>query len=715
MLGYEPGAFVPTYPMILALVHPEDRDRVGEALADLTSGRRDRCDMEFRMRSASGDFVYVLDRLQVVSHGAGGAPLRIVGTHSDITERKEAERELRIKDMAIASSLDAISLTDLDDRITYVNRASLAMHGWDREEEIIGQPASMLWADPEETARVIAEFRRDGTWSGEAMGRRRDGSTFPMQLALSAITDKTGAKLGSMGSWIDITRRKLAEQELWVRDMAISSSLTAFVITDLDGRLTYANQAFLSLWGYTSAAGVLGKRVTELWQDNAKAEGILRTILETGRYTGERVGRRLDGTEFYAMFSGSLVRSESRVPICLAASLTDITDLKRAEAEIQAHNQELLILNQIIGISVSATGFEGALEDVLAATIALLDLRGGGIYLIEPDRQSARLICVQGLPEGFPSQPCIPDITVSPYAGVLVAGEPLFIEDHPRLRYPGEEGKIPHPYASIPIVASRGVIGSLNMVPRDRRQFTDVDRSLLATIGREIGSSIERILLIRQLERVEREANLYLDILSHDIRNAENISSLYIDILIDMLEGDAKDHAQKIRSSIRKSIEIVRNVSTIRRIHHESVTLAPVDLDEVIRDEIGVFSEINFNYEGTDHAVMADPLLPEVFTNLIGNAVKFGGPAVEITIRVEESGNDVLISVEDTGPGISDEMKDTVFMRFGKNRIQKSGQGLGLSIVRMLVERYGGTIRSDDRVSGCPGCGAAFRFTLKRA
>ncbi|KAF5046632.1 Adaptive-response sensory-kinase SasA [anaerobic digester metagenome] len=715
MLGYEPGAFTPTISTVLALIHPEDRGRVEEALTGMIAGERDRLDIEFRMRSASGDFVYVLNRLQVVSHGAGGEPLRIVGTHSDITERKEAERELRIKDMAIASSLDAISLTDLDDRITYVNRASLAMHGWDREEEIIGQPASMLWADPEETERVIAEFRRDGTWSGEAMGRRRDGSTFPMQLALSAITDETGAKLGSMGSWIDITRRKLAEQELWVRDMAISSSLTAFTIVDLDGRLTYTNQAFLSLWGYTSAAGVLGKRVTELWQDNEKAEEILRTILETGRYTGERVGRRLDGTKFYAMFSGNLIRDEAGTPICLAASFTDITDLKRAEAEIQAHNRELSILNQIIGVSTSTTEIAGALEDVLAATIALLDLRGGGIYLIEPDRQSARLICTRGLPEGFPPQACIPDITVPPYADLLVTGEPLFLDDHPHLRYPGEEGEAPYPCSAIPIVASGRIIGSLNVVPRDRRQFTDADRSLLAAIGREIGSSIERTLLIRQLEGAEREANLYLDILSHDIRNAENISSLYIDILIDMLEGDAKEHAQKIRSSIRKSIEIVRNVSTIRRIHHESVTLAPVDLDGVIRDEIGVFSEINFNYEGTDLVVVADPLLPEVFTNLIGNAVKFGGPAVEITIRVEESGNDVLISVEDTGPGISDEMKDTVFMRFGKNRIQKSGQGLGLSIVRMLVERYGGTIRSDDRVSGCPGCGAAFRFTLKRA
>lgn len=232
--------------------------------------------------------------------------------------------------------------------------------------------------------------------------------------------------------------------------------------------------------------------------------------------------------------------------------------------------------------------------------------------------------------------------------------------------------------------------------------------------GRSEGS-IERILLIRQLEEAKREADLYLDILSHDIRNAENISGLYTDLLISTLEGEPKEYAQRIRSSIRKSIEILRNVSTIRRIHHESTVLVPIDLDEVIRNEIGIFSEIDFHYRGTELVVVADPLLSEVFTNLIGNAIKFGGPTVEVTIRVEEIDDAVLVSVEDTGPGIPDEVKETVFTRFGENRSRKSGQGLGLYITRMLIERYGGRIWVDDRIRGRPECGAALRLTLKRA
>ncbi|WP_332450878.1 PAS domain S-box protein [Methanoculleus sp.] len=661
-----------------------------------------------------GEAIFIDETLSTLNDDSG----RITGTLCslrDVTAQKRAEQELRIKDMAIASSLDAISLTGPDGRIIYVNRAFLSMHGWEREDDILGQPATVLWADPVEAERVVETFHQGGTWVGEVEGRRRDGSTFLMQLALSPVTDEAGKPLCTMGSGIDITRRKETERELQIRDMAIASSSSAFTITDLDGRMTYVNQAFLTTWGYDSPTEVIGKRVTELWQSEEDAITTLQKVVRTGRHTGERIGRRRDGRTFYAMFSGTLVRGSDGVPICITASLNDITSQKLAEAEIQAHNRALSILNQIIGVSTSATDIDEMLESVLSATLALLDLAGGGIYLVEPGRRRARLVCTYGLPEDFPAQPCIPDITVVPYADVLVAGESRFYDDHPDLRYPGESDGTPHPYASIPILAHDRIIGALNVVTGGGDRLTEADRSLLTAIGREIGTSVERTMLIQQLEVAEREANLYLDILGHDVRNAGNVSALYADLLVETLEGEAKGYARKLQASIRKSIEILRNVSTIRRIHQESAVLGPVDLDGVIREEIGMFPEIRFTYSSTGLTVTADALLSEVFTNLIGNAVKFGGPAVEITIRAEEQGGDVVVVVEDTGPGIPDDMKEAVFMRFGPHRGKMSGQGLGLYITRMLVERYGGRVRIGDRVPGRPECGAAFRFSLKKA
>ena len=107
--------------------------------------------------------------------------------------------------------------------------------------------------------------------------------------------------------------------------------------------------------------------------------------------------------------------------------------------------------------------------------------------------------------------------------------------------------------------------------------------------------------------------------------------------------------------------------------------------------------------------------MPTIFTNLIGNSVKFGGPDVEITIRVEEPDGEVLVSVEDTGPGVPDEVKGKLFHRFERGMARGSGEGLGIFIVRTLVTRYGGEVWVDDRVPDHPDEGAAFRFTLKKA
>jgi len=224
--------------------------------------------------------------------------------------------------------------------------------------------------------------------------------------------------------------------------------------------------------------------------------------------------------------------------------------------------------------------------------------------------------------------------------------------------------------------------------------------------------------LIRKSEELEAardEANMYLDIMTHDVRNANNVSSMYADLLVELLAGDQWLYARKLHASIERSSDILRNVATIRRAQEESGRLVPVNLDAVIREEIGSFPGASIRYAGPQVEVLADNLMPTIFTNLIGNSVKFGGPDVEITIRVEEPDGEVLVSVEDTGPGVPDEVKGKLFHRFERGMARGSGEGLGLFIVRTLVTRYGGEVWVDDRVPDHPDEGAAFRFTLKKA
>src|SRR5690606_23271016 len=166
----------------------------------------------------------------------------------------------------------------------------------------------------------------------------------------------------------------------------------------------------------------------------------------------------------------------------------------------------------------------------------------------------------------------------------------------------------------------------------------------------------ERNRLIASLEEAHREANLYLDIMTHDIRNANNVSGIYADLMLDLLEGPEKAYAQKLHDSIVRSTEILMNVAAFRRIHTESAKFAPVSLNAIIEEEIGNFRGASIRQEVPTLEVLADNLLSTVFTNLIGNSVKFGGPDVEIVVRAEERDGEVLVSVEDNGPGVPDDV-----------------------------------------------------------
>lgn len=224
----------------------------------------------------------------------------------------------------------------------------------------------------------------------------------------------------------------------------------------------------------------------------------------------------------------------------------------------------------------------------------------------------------------------------------------------------------------------------------------------------------ERAQLHKKLEDAHREANLYLDIMTHDIRNANTVTTMYADLMVEMLEGEPGAYAEKLRGSVEKSNEILRNVATIRRLQEEPSLLVPVNLDTVVRKEIETFPGASIRYENAPVEVRADGLLSEVFANLIGNAVKFGGPDVEITIRVSKRDGEVEVSVEDTGPGVPDDVKERLFRRLERGKARGPGEGLGLFISRMLIERYGGRIWVEDRVPGRPDEGAAFLFTLRK-
>lgn len=224
----------------------------------------------------------------------------------------------------------------------------------------------------------------------------------------------------------------------------------------------------------------------------------------------------------------------------------------------------------------------------------------------------------------------------------------------------------------------------------------------------------------RDLEELNRKANLYLDIyldaITYEILNAIMGLRGYAEMLQQSAGEAEKKFADRILELAKKSDDVIRNIETISRIYRNPPEKKRTDLAAVIRREAEARKGVSILMEHCDRAVLADEMLGVVFGNLFSNSLKFGGRKVRIMVTVRDSADGFLeVTVSDTGPGIPDSMKSLVFDRFRQDSRQRSSYGLGLHIVKMLVEGYGGRVWAEDRIPGDQHAGAAIRFTLRLA
>jgi PAS domain S-box-containing protein len=143
----------------------------------------------------------------------------IIEEHEEIrgelsAEKERAERELRVKESAIDSSMNGIALADMEGNITYVNRSFLEMWGYDDVGEVLGRPVVEFWQKGKEANAVLKAVRTRANWKGGLVAKRRDGSLFDVHLSASVVVDEYGRAICMMGSFVDITEQRKMEKAL---------------------------------------------------------------------------------------------------------------------------------------------------------------------------------------------------------------------------------------------------------------------------------------------------------------------------------------------------------------------------------------------------------------------------------------------------------------------------------------------------------------------
>ena len=188
----------------------------------------------------------------------------------------------------------------------------------------------------------------------------------------------------------------------------------------------------------------------------------------------------------------------------------------------------------------------------------------------------------------------------------------------------------------------------------------------------------------RDLEELNRKANLYLDIyldvITYEILNAIMGLRGYAEYLEDTAGENEKRFLKKISALAQKSSNVIRNIETISRIYKMQPGVVNVDLSDILKKEIAAKPKMNIALEGCNRNVLANDMLGVVFDNIFSNSLKFGGSGVLIEVAARDAGERMLeISVTDNGPGIPDSMKSQVFDRFAQDSKTRSSLWPGSS------------------------------------
>jgi PAS domain S-box-containing protein len=528
------------------------------------------------------------------------------------------------------------------------------------------------------------------------------------------------------------------------RDAVMESIDDAVVVLDAQGRIVDLNPAARRI-AQASGRDPIGLAINSFlelepglaawWEGDCAAQGEI--------VVGEGEGRR-----FYEVRSTPL-RGRDHLVAGRVLVFHDITERRRieealgrdlaerraVEETLRRRNRNLALLNQI-GQELTASLDLRQINERLSHAVAMaLDAEGGSIWLWD-DEVPGGLICRSAFEEGADRSPV--NLRLAPGEGIVgwVArtGTGVVVdraEDDPRFsgEIDAQIGYRTRSLLAVPLRVRGSVIGVLEVVNKRNGSFTLEDRDLAETLAASTAIAIDNARLVEALRQQtddlrarNEDLDAFAHTVAHDLKNPLAMIAGFADILRNGADLPAQDQEKYLHT-------IVRNVQRMNNIINELLLLAEVRTQAVEQERLemgqivdAAFQHLAYLIEEYDaEIVLPDswptawghaPWVEEVWVNYLSNALKYGGrpPRLELGAGIEANGM-ARFWVRDNGSGLTLEEQARLFTPFTRlDQARARGHGLGLSIVRRIVEKLGGEVAVESE--GVPGRGCVFSFTL---
>ncbi|HER25971.1 MAG TPA: PAS domain-containing sensor histidine kinase, partial [Rhodospirillales bacterium] len=631
---------------------------------------------------------------------------------SDISQFKKISNDLARREKHLRGILDTVpdAIITINEKgiIDTFNPAAERMFGY-QARDVIGKNIKKLMPQPyrREHDGYLLEFLKTGKArvigiGSEVIGRRKDGSTFAMDLSVSE-GDHLGEKM-FIGVADDITERKLAEQALRRSEQDLRSILNnlrdGFFRVDMGGFITMASPSATKLTGY-SIKQLIGKKISDIFIDPGEQKGFFAALRENaGNATEYEVQiHQKNGKQIWGGINSRLIFDDQGQPVGIEGIARDVTQRKTAEAALILSEERLALAMEASREGLWDWNMETNAVNISARMEQMLAIK-------DKSKVSAKTL-----------QKLVHDDDVEHFRAALVAHlkentaafecEFRYYDKNKNIGWMRNRGIA----LRNPDGRAYRMIGSIDDITR-RKQDEEALRDAL-----------------EQAEIANRTKTDFLANISHELRTPLNAIIGFSDLINSEIFGPIgvekyKDYTQTIAESGHHLLDIINDILDIARIEVGKLDFRPepVDLENVIQSCLRLIAEraekgglsLRRNVQGGLPTVNADPRrLKQIFLNLLTNAVKFTprGGTVTLRARMTKAGT-LAISISDSGIGMKSDDIPKVMTPFVQvdSKLSRAyeGTGLGLPLTKLFVELHGG----DMSIKSSPGTGTTVTVYL---